>query len=194
MDKHSRGSGLDGGLRAIYTCWAALSDSTANSTDRLFRDWRRVPQVLCEEAKEGRDEASEPSVLSKNSIITRAECNIVVSQLPNSFRADNHEKTQHRGFGILLTFVFSAQKLWQEKDFIPIIMKYLSSLPNMRRSVAFSFERSAIFSALSRSFWKLLWIFLISSLLVENWAWMSAGRYSYKTNATQHYWHFKSTC
>lgn len=61
-------------------------------------------------------------------------------------------------------------------------MKYLSSLPNMRRSVAFSLERSAIFSALSRSLWKLLWIFLIRSLLVENWAWMSAGRYSYRTD------------
>lgn len=42
-----------------------MSDSTANSTERLFSDWRRVPQVLCEEAKEGRGEASEPSVLQK---------------------------------------------------------------------------------------------------------------------------------
>ena len=67
-------------------------------------------------------------------------------------------------------------------NFIWRITKYLSSLPNMSRSVAFSFERSAIFSALSRSLWKLLWIFLISSLLVENWAWMSAGRYSYREN------------
>lgn len=50
----------------------------------------------------------------------------------------------------------------------------------MSRSVAFSLERSAIFSARSRSLWKLLWIFLISSLLEENWAWMSAGRYSYR--------------
>lgn len=90
------------------TCWAALSDSTANSTDRLFRDWRRVPQVLCEEAKEGRDEASEPSVLKKNSVITGAGWNIVVSELPNSFQGNNHEETQqHRGFGDLLTFVFS---------------------------------------------------------------------------------------
>lgn len=193
MDKHSRGSGLDGGLRAI-------------PAEQLCQTARRTPQTDSSETDAGsprcfvkrprREETKHlsPAYCRKNSIITRAECNIVVSQLPNSFRADNHEKTQHRGFGILLTFVFSAQKLWQEKDFIPIIMKYLSSLPNMRRSVAFSFERSAIFSALSRSFWKLLWIFLISSLLVENWAWMSAGRYSYKTNATQHYWHFKSTC
>lgn len=54
----------------------------------------------------------------------------------------------------------------------------------MRRSVAFSLERSAIFSALSRSLWKLVWIFLISSLLVKNWAWISAGRYSYKYRST----------
>lgn len=55
---------------------------------------------------------------------------------------------------------------------------YLSSLPNIRRSVAFSLERSAIFSALSRSLLKLLWIFLINSRLVKNWAWISAGRSS----------------
>ena len=68
-------------------------------------------------------------------------------------------------------FVFSVQHLCMPEsdfNFIWRIMKYLSSLPNMSRSVAFSFERSAIFSALSRSLWKLLWIFLISSLLVEN--------------------------
>lgn len=74
-------------------------------------------------------------------------------------------------------------------------MKYLSSLPNMRRSAAFSFERSAIFSALSRSLWKLLWIFLMSSLLVENWTWMSVGRYSYKNRRDKSLlwlWYLKS--
>ena len=163
------------------TCWAALSDNTANSTDRLFRDWRSVPQVLWEEAKEGIVEASDPSVLSENSVITEPDCNMVASELPNSFQTNNRDDT---GFGALLTFVFSVQNLCilqEDFNFIPSIMKYLSSRPNMRRSVAFSLERSAILSALSRSFWKLLWIFLISSLLVENWAWMSAGRYSYKT-------------
>lgn len=55
---------------------------------------------------------------------------------------------------------------------------HLSSLPNIRRSVAFSLERTAIFSALSRSLLKLLWMFLIKSRLVKNWAWISAGRYS----------------
>lgn len=125
---------------------------------------------------------------AENSIITGTECNTVAPQLPNAFQAHYHEETQqHRGFWTVLTFVFSVQNLWiLEKDFnlISIIMKYLSSLPNMRRSVAFSFERSAIFSALSRSLWKLLWMFLISSLLVENWDWMSAGRYSYRTGWT----------
>lgn len=67
----------------------------------------------------------------------------------------------------------------------PLITEYLSSWPNKSRSVAFSCERSAIFSALSRSRWKLLWIFLISSLLVENWAWMSAGRYSCKNRSSK---------
>lgn len=50
--------------------------------------------MLCEEAKEGSDEASEPSVLKKNSVITGAEWNIVVSELPNSFQGNNHEETQ----------------------------------------------------------------------------------------------------
>lgn len=58
------GRGGGEGPRA-RTCWAALSDSTANSTERLFSDWRSVPQVFCEEAKAGRDEASEPSVLQR---------------------------------------------------------------------------------------------------------------------------------
>lgn len=71
---------------------------------------------------------------------------------------------------------------YRKIKFIPVIIKYLSSLPNMRRSDALSLERSTIFSALSRSLWKLLWIFLIISLLVENWAWMSAGRYSCNTS------------
>lgn len=57
---------------------------------------------------------------------------------------------------------------YRKPNLVLIIIKYLSSLPNMRRSAAFSFERSAIFSALSRSLWKLLWMFLIISLLVEN--------------------------
>lgn len=46
-----------------FTCWAALSDSTANSTDRLFRAWRRAPQVLWDEAQVGREEPSEPKAL-----------------------------------------------------------------------------------------------------------------------------------
>ena len=68
----------------------------------------------------------------------------------------------------------NAQKKKPQKN----IVTYLSSLPNMSKSVAFSLERSAIFSARSRSLWKLLWMFLINSLLAENWFWMSVGRYS----------------
>lgn len=177
MDKCSRAGGGDEGLR-FCTCWAALSDSTANSTDRLFRDWRRVPQVLCEEAKEGRVEPSEPSVLWKTVLCQGQNVSMQNVKLPNSFQANSQEESwQHWGC--------RAQNLWiLEKDCIAIGIKYLSSLPNIRRSVAFSLERSAIFSALSRSLWKLLWIFLISSLLVENWTWMSVGRHSYNTDPT----------
>lgn len=128
--------------RSGYTCSAALSDSTANSTDRLFRDWRRAPQVPREEAQGGREEPSEPNKLQET------------TRLSDGGRAVARHR--HRP------------------------LTYLSSLPNISRSVAFSLERSAIFSALSRSLLKLLWTFLINSRLVENWAWMSAGRYSYR--------------
>ena len=47
----------------VFTCWAALSDSNANSTERPLRDFLKVAQVLWEEARGGIDEASEPSVL-----------------------------------------------------------------------------------------------------------------------------------
>lgn len=141
LAQDSRAGGGDGGVGG-YTCWAALSDSTANSTDRLFRDWRRVPQVAWEEAQGGRGEPSEPNKLQET------------TRLSDGRRAVGRHA--HR----------------------PIT--HLSSLPNISRSVAFSLERSAIFSALSRSLLKLLWIFLINSRLVENWPWMSAGRYSYQ--------------
>lgn len=58
----------DGGVGG-YTCWAALSDSTANSTDRLFRDWRSAPQELWDEAQDGRQESSEPKTLWENTNI-----------------------------------------------------------------------------------------------------------------------------
>lgn len=161
LDECSRAGGEEGG-RGVWsrTCWAALSDSTANSTDRFFRDWRRVPQVLCEEAKEGRAEVSEPRELPRNIDSGRGSETLSCQTYREAQRIWN------------LINISVPPKAWRT----PLILKYLSSLPNMRRSDALSFERSAIFSALSRSLWKLLWIFLISSRLVENWAWMSAGR------------------
>lgn len=79
-----------------------MSDSTANSTDRLLRDCRSVPQVLCEEAKDGRDEPSEPSVLWKTAL-SRGQ-NV---SMPNEA---NSRVTKSLICGVFITF-FSPKHL-----------------------------------------------------------------------------------
>lgn len=52
-----------------------MSDSTANSAQRLLRDWHSVPQVLSEEAMEGREALFDPSALrQRTAVIPGEEC------------------------------------------------------------------------------------------------------------------------